>query len=54
MKNLENFGVLEIDSNELELIDGGVWPIIAAAAGLTIATVAVGNAAGKAYYYLTH
>ncbi|MBO0340895.1 class IIb bacteriocin, lactobin A/cerein 7B family [Flagellimonas profundi] len=54
MKNLENFGVLELDAQELNQIKGGVWPIIAAACGIAIAGMAAGYYAGKAYYYSTH
>ena len=29
MKNLENFGVLELNAKEVKETDGGIWPVIA-------------------------
>ena len=40
MKNLENYGVLEMNAKELQSIDGGVIPW----AAIVAATVAVGAA----------
>jgi hypothetical protein len=29
MKNLENFGVQELNTKEKKEVDGGIWPLIA-------------------------
>ncbi|WP_321295588.1 class IIb bacteriocin, lactobin A/cerein 7B family [Marinifilum fragile] len=40
MKNLEEFGVQEMNTKEIQEIDGGIWPILGAIA----AVIAVGAA----------
>ena len=60
MKKLElqNFGVLELDAQEMKEIDGGIVPIVLAAIALGIAAgaagMAAGNYIGKAWYHFTH
>ncbi|MNK38454.1 hypothetical protein D3C87_570440 [compost metagenome] len=56
--NLENFGVQEMDTEEINEIHGGVVPIVLGAIALGISAgiggMAAGYHIGKAWYYLTH
>ncbi|WP_426325985.1 class IIb bacteriocin, lactobin A/cerein 7B family [Pedobacter sp. R-06] len=56
MKNLklESFGVQELDAKEMEEMNGGILPLLAAAVGICAGAYVISYGAGKAYYYLTH
>ena len=39
MKNLENYGVLEINKKELNIIEGGLWEEVGYRAGFTVGVI---------------
>lgn len=52
--DLNGFGVQEMDAKEMEVIDGGIIPVLALLVASTTMGMAAGYYAGKAYYYFTH
>ena len=52
--NLENLNLEELNAQEVQETEGGIWPIIAAVAAAITVTAAVGLLAGEAYYYYTN
>ena len=54
MKNLESFGVREMDGKDLCTTEGGIFPIIIAVCAAASLALAAGYYGGKAYYYATH
>jgi lactobin A/cerein 7B family class IIb bacteriocin len=49
--SLENMNLVELNTQEVENTEGGYWPIIIGAIGVT---GGIGLIAGAAYYYATH
>ena len=54
MKNLENYGVLEMNTQEIREIEGGIFAEIIAACAILTASYTIGYGIGYAAYELTH